>query len=100
MISGALGMLTLLEVVRAGLHAGFPYESHTEVSGMADAIGLTGVYLDAVALVTFQFGFASVIASAGYLIPFLFGDANRHISLFLLGVSFLSRVLQSANFAF
>merc|ERR1711939_397347 len=42
----------LVEFFRAELHTFRPYQSHTEVSGMAEALGLEGKNLDAVAQLT------------------------------------------------
>ena len=87
--------LAALELARAVLHSWKPYESHTEVSGLADAAGLEGLSLDAAALITYQFGFCSFLAFSGYLIPLIFGDPTKEITLYLISLSYFFRTLQS-----
>ena len=86
--------LAFLEIVRAILHSFWPYESHTVVSGMATALNLTGVNLDAVALVTYQYGYCSFLSLASFLMPFLFGDEYRHMLMFIIVYNSVVRNLQ------
>ena len=88
----------LIEIVRAGLHTFFPYQSHTEVSGLADAIGLEGKTLDAVAMITFQYGIVSWFATALFWAPFIRGDPFKQDQMFNLAFSFLVRAYQLAEF--
>ncbi len=83
----------IFESMRGLLHVLRPYESHTEVSKLATVNNITGVSLDALAMLTYQYGFASMVSIAGYLTPFFFGDADRHISVYLIAVTTLLRLL-------
>jgi hypothetical protein len=61
---------------------------------------LSGKSLDAAATLTFQFGFCSILVVAGYLIPFLFGDPDSLISIYLLAISLAVRTTQTFGYAF
>ena len=87
----------IFETMRGLLHLLRPYESHTDVSKLATVNNITGVSLDALAMLTYQYGFASMVSIAGYLTPFFFGDANRHISVYIIAVTSLLRIIQMFN---
>ena len=94
MISGVMGFLIILEIVRCELHLVRPYESHTKTSGMAKAVPLEGKALDAAAVLTYQYGFCSMVLIFGYSIPFVFGDPDDKIKIYMISATWFSRTLQ------
>ena len=91
-MSGVLGIFTIIEIIRFELHTRRPYESHTQVSGMAKAIPLEGKSLDAAAVLTYQYGICSLLVIFGYMIPFVFGDPDDKLKIYLISATYFTRI--------
>ena len=73
-LNSGLVILTFIETLRAQAHVKNPYGSVVDISGIGRVNNITGVELDALAMLMYQYGFAGLVEVATFLVPFLFGD--------------------------
>ena len=66
---------------------------------MAKAIPLEGKSLDAAAILTYQYGICSLLVIFGYMIPFVFGDPDDKLKIYLISATYFTRILQTFGFS-
>lgn len=97
-VFGCLVLTIITELFRGIVHGIFPYESHTKISGLANALSLEGSSLDAVAQMTSIWGMTSIILAFMYAQPLIFGDPMGYQAIYVLSITYLLRTLQGLNF--
>ena len=99
-LAAILGITSALELLRGVIHGVFPYESHTKISGMYDALNMSQRELDISAVFTGKWGVASLVLFFAYLQPFFFADNLTQLAeqaLYLMSFTFIVKSVDFMN---